>query len=64
MKKENADCRIALLAHDVRSLWNVGSFFRTSDAFRVERIYLSGYTGCRPTQGISSGIHHLHRRRA
>ena len=36
---------IILLAHNVRSLWNVGSFFRTCDAFGVERIYLTGYTG-------------------
>lgn len=36
---------IVLLAHNVRSLWNVGSFFRTCDAFGVQKIYLTGYTG-------------------
>lgn len=32
----------------VRSLNNVGSVFRTSDAFRVEAIYLCGITACPP----------------
>ncbi len=44
---------IRLLAHNVRSLWNVGSFFRTSDAFQVECIYLTGYTGCPPRKEIT-----------
>ncbi len=45
--------RICLLAHNVRSLGNVGSFFRTGDAFAVERIYLTGYTGTPPRKEIS-----------
>lgn len=45
--------KICLLAHNVRSLWNVGSFFRTSDAMNVEKIYLTGYTGIPPRQEIS-----------
>lgn len=45
--------RIRLLAHNVRSLWNVGSFFRTSDAFAVEKIYLCGYTGVPPRREIT-----------
>lgn len=39
---------IRLLAHNVRSLWNVGSFFRTCDALGVEKLYLTGYTGHPP----------------
>jgi tRNA G18 (ribose-2'-O)-methylase SpoU len=35
---------ISLLLHDIRSVYNVGSIFRTADAFGVARIYLSGYT--------------------
>lgn len=31
--------------HDIRSIHNVGSMFRTSDAAAVERIVLSGFTG-------------------
>jgi len=45
--------RIRLLAYNVRSLWNVGSFFRTCDAFEVERIYLTGYTGQPPRKEIT-----------
>jgi tRNA G18 (ribose-2'-O)-methylase SpoU len=29
---------------NIRSLYNVGSIFRTADAFNVDKIYLSGYT--------------------
>lgn len=45
--------RIRFLAHNVRSLWNVGSFFRTCDAFAVEQIYLTGYTGTPPRKEIT-----------
>lgn len=48
MKKE-----ICLLAHNVRSLWNVGSFFRTCDAMGVEKLYLTGYTGIPPRREIT-----------
>jgi 23S rRNA (guanosine2251-2'-O)-methyltransferase len=34
-----------VIAHNIRSLFNVGSIFRTSDAFKVAKIYLTGYTG-------------------
>lgn len=30
--------------HNIRSVYNVGSIFRTADAAGVEHIYLSGYT--------------------
>lgn len=45
--------QILLLAHNIRSLWNVGSFFRTADAFAVEKVYLTGYTGTPPRKEIS-----------
>lgn len=44
---------IVLLVHNVRSLWNVGSFFRTCDAFDVERVILTGYTPVPPRKEIS-----------
>lgn len=47
------DKRIVLLAHNIRSLWNIGSLFRTSDAFAVEKIYLTGYTAVPPRREIS-----------
>ena len=45
--------RLCFLCHNVRSLWNVGSFFRTCDAFAIEKIYLTGYTGFPPRKEIS-----------
>lgn len=45
--------RITLLAHNIRSLWNIGSLFRTADAFAVEKIYLTGYTAVPPRREIS-----------
>ncbi len=40
----NKNARISVLVHDIRSVHNVGSIFRTSDAFGVSKVYLSGYT--------------------
>lgn len=34
-----------VIAHNIRSLHNVGSIFRTADSFGVSKIYLTGYTG-------------------
>ena len=42
-----------LVVHNVRSLFNVGAFFRTGDVFSVNRIYLCGYTGTPPRPEIS-----------
>lgn len=44
---------IVLIAHNIRSLWNIGSFFRTSDAFGVSHIHLTGYTAEPPRMEIS-----------
>ncbi len=43
---------VILVLDDVRSLNNVGSVFRTADAFRVEKIYLCGITGTPPHKDI------------
>ena len=37
---------------NVRSLHNVGSVFRTADAFLIEAVYLCGITGCPPNKEI------------
>jgi 23S rRNA (guanosine2251-2'-O)-methyltransferase len=34
-----------VIAHNIRSLYNVGSIFRIADAFNITKIYLTGYTG-------------------
>ena len=39
---------LVIVLDDVRSLYNVGSVFRTGDAVRVEAIYLCGITACPP----------------
>ena len=36
---------VCVVVDNVRSIYNVGSLFRTSDAALVEKIYLTGYTG-------------------
>lgn len=46
-------CHLILLAFNIRSLWNVGSLFRTADAFGVEKLILSGYTALPPRREIS-----------
>ena len=35
---------LTLIIHDVRSVHNVGSLFRTADGMGVSKIYLTGYT--------------------
>ena len=42
-----------LVLDNVRSLNNVGSVFRTADAFRAETVYLCGITGTPPHRDIT-----------
>jgi 23S rRNA (guanosine2251-2'-O)-methyltransferase len=42
-----------LIAHDIRSLHNVGAIFRSADAFSVEKLYLTGYTETPPRKEIA-----------
>jgi tRNA G18 (ribose-2'-O)-methylase SpoU len=44
---------VAVIVDNVRSLWNVGSIFRTADACGVERLVLTGITGCPPRPEIA-----------
>lgn len=39
---------LTVVLDDVRSLYNVGSVFRSSDAFRVDAVYLCGITATPP----------------
>lgn len=43
---------IIIILDDVRSMQNVGSVFRTCDAFSANAIYLCGYTPCPPHRDI------------
>lgn len=36
---------LRVVVHNVRSIHNVGSIFRTSDAARIEHVHLTGFTG-------------------
>lgn len=42
-----------VICHNLRSRENVGSVFRTSDAFGISKIYLTGYTPSPPHEKIS-----------
>ncbi len=37
-----------VIAHNIRSLHNVGSIFRSADALGVAKVFLTGYTGAPP----------------
>lgn len=43
---------VVLVLDNLRSLNNIGSIFRTADAFRVEKIFLCGITGTPPHREI------------
>lgn len=44
---------ITLVLEDIRSLYNVGSIFRSADAFRIERLVLTGFTPHPPRKEIT-----------
>lgn len=43
---------VIIVLDNIRSLANVGAFFRTADAFRIEALYLCGITACPPHREI------------
>lgn len=50
--KEVRKTPITVILDNIRSLNNIGSVFRTSDAFLIEKIYLCGYTAKPPHRDI------------
>ena len=46
--KEAVKVPLVVVLDNVRSLHNIGSVFRTADAFRLEGLYLCGITACPP----------------
>lgn len=50
--KSSEKSPLIIIADNVRSMHNVGSIFRTSDAFLVEKIYLCGITPTPPHREI------------
>jgi tRNA G18 (ribose-2'-O)-methylase SpoU len=43
---------VSVVLENIRSLYNVGSIFRTSDGVLAEKLYLCGYTGHPPSREI------------
>ncbi|MFK7079308.1 RNA methyltransferase [Flavobacterium oreochromis] len=50
--KEAKKTPLIIILDDIRSLHNIGSVFRTSDAFLIEKIYLCGITATPPNKEI------------
>ena len=44
---------IYIMLEDIRSVYNVGSVFRTADGLGASKIYLAGYTACPPRNDLS-----------
>lgn len=50
--KDSEKIPVIVILDNVRSLNNIGSVFRTADAFAIEKIYLCGITACPPHKDI------------
>lgn len=50
--KQSNKTPIIIVLDDIRSLHNIGSVFRTADAFLIEKIYLCGITATPPNKEI------------
>jgi len=50
--KQTAKTPLIIILDNIRSLNNIGSVFRTSDAFLIEKIYLCGITATPPHKDI------------
>ncbi|MFV8344771.1 RNA methyltransferase [Flavobacterium sp. ZB4P13] len=50
--KQSEKTPLILVLDDIRSLHNIGSVFRTADAFLIEKIYLCGITAIPPNKEI------------
>ena len=52
--KDNSEpVRFSALLEDIRSLWNVGSIFRSADGAGFTALHLCGITGCPPHKSIA-----------
>ncbi|MCY4161242.1 MAG: TrmH family RNA methyltransferase [Flavobacteriaceae bacterium] len=43
---------LSLILENIRSLANIGSVFRSADCFRINKIYLTGFSGTPPHRSI------------
>jgi len=51
--KESDKNKVIAVLENIRSAYNVGSVFRTADAFLIESIYITGYTAKPPHKEIA-----------
>lgn len=51
---------MVIILHNIRSLHNVGSIFRTADGVGAEKIYLTGYTPA-PTDRLGKYLPQIHK---
>jgi tRNA G18 (ribose-2'-O)-methylase SpoU len=49
---EGLNLPVSILLDNVRSMYNVGAFFRTADGAGIEHLYLSGITARPPHRGV------------
>ena len=42
-----------IIAHNIRSLYNIGTIFRTADAIGIDQLFLTGYSAHPPRPEIS-----------
>lgn len=52
-KGEKSPGKMVAILEEVRSLWNVGSIFRSSDGAGFSHLFLIGITGCPPRREIA-----------
>ena len=50
--KESEKNPVVAVLENIRSAYNVGSVFRTADAFLIESVYITGYTAVPPHKEI------------
>lgn len=50
--KETEKIPVVVILDNIRSMYNIGSVFRTADAFLIEKIYLCGITATPPHKEI------------
>ncbi len=53
MTEASSRLPVAAALESIRSVYNVGAFFRSGDAAGIERLHLCGYTGRPPHKGIA-----------
>ena len=51
---------LVIIAHNIRSAYNIGAIFRAADGMGAKKIYLTGYSACprllrNSVAGISAG---------